>query len=209
MLFTLYEVFGNNQSYYYFIPAGLVFLVTSLLFGERWYVLHRLRKEILINNYILETDKPLMSLKRIYKRLSLANFNLNWFSAIIYIWSLLGVAGTYLVTYFINYFEYNVNNFGLLQVAGDNAPSIIMWSFATASFVILPIQIILNIVNRIRKNNIDSFYGKEIIPDETILKYKKTAKWKWIVILVLSLIILTLPVLLTYFILKKKRKKVV
>ncbi len=150
-----------------------------------------------------------MSLKRIYKRLSLANFNLNWFSGIVYLWSVFGVAGTYLVTYFINFFQYGVNDFGLLEVAGNTAPNIVMWSFAAASFIILPFQIVLNIVNRVRKNNIDNFYGKEIISDEMILKYKKTAKWKWIVILVLSLIILTLPVVIAYFVLKRKHKKVI
>ncbi len=149
-----------------------------------------------------------MSLKRIYKRLTLANLNLNWFSLIVYVWSLFGVTGTYLVTYFINLFQYGVNNFSLLEINGDNLPNIIMWSFASLSFFMLPTQILMNFVNSRRKNNIDHFYGKEIISEEMQLKYKKSAKWKWIVILVISLIVFTLPVVITYFVLKKKHKKV-
>ncbi len=206
-MFTCYEVYGNNQSVYYFIPAGIVAFVTLVIFSDRWYTLRRLRREILINNYILETDKPLMSLKRIYKKLVLANYNLNWFSGIIYLWSVLGVTGTYLITYFINYFQYGINNFGLLEISGNIAPTIIMWSFAALSFFMLPVQFILNVINRTRKNNIDEFYGKEIISDELIIKYKKSARWKWIIILAISLLILTLPILITRFVLKKKSKK--
>ncbi len=206
--FTTWEVYGNAQSVYYYIPSGIFAAITMFIFIDKRYKLKSLKREILRNNYILDTDKPLMSLKRIYKKLILANLNLNWFGLIIYIWSAFGVTGTYLITYFINLFQYGISNFGLLEVGGNIVPSIVMWSFASLTFFMIPLHILLHIVNTRRRNNIDQYYGKEIISEELQLKYKKSAKWKWIIALVASLIIFTLPVVITYFVLKKKHKKI-
>ena len=110
----------------------------------------------------------------------------------------------YLISYFINLFQYTINDFGNLTVNGDITPFITVWSLASVCFVLFPLQVILNIFNRNRKFAIDAFYKTEIISLELQHQYKKSAKWKWIILLITSILLLTLPVIITYFVLKKK-----
>lgn len=201
---TVYAYFKLNQSPYLFIPSSIFAFISLAYFSLNASRYSFFRKEIKLNDGVFDKENPLMSIKRIYKRLCIANFNLNWFCAIVYLWCILGIAMIYLISYFINLFQYTINDFGNLTVNGDITPFITVWSLASVCFVLFPLQVILNIFNRNRKFAIDAFYKTEIISLELQHQYKKSAKWKWIILLITSILLLTLPVIITYFVLKKK-----
>ena len=204
LIATVYAYFKLNQSPYLFIPSSIFGFISLAYFSLNASRYNFFRKEIKLSDGEFDKENPLMSIKRIYKRLCIANFNLNWFCAIVYLWCILGIGMIYLISYFINLFQYTINDFGNLTVNGDITPFITVWSLASVCFVLFPLQVILNIFNRNRKFAIDAFYKTEIISLELQHQYKKSAKWKWIILLITSILLLTLPVIITYFVLKKK-----
>lgn len=205
--YILYLILANNESYFLLIPASLLSLI-----GLTWntitiYRYRCLKKELKRSDYQINPDNPLISLKKIYKRIIVSNINLNWASALIYTVSGLTILLCFIVVYFMNLINYQINDFGALTLGQDITPSVIVWSLAGICFALIPIQIIFNILNKRRMDNMEFYYQKEIINEQAVIEYKKQARKRWKIIYASIVFVIGIIILVTYLVLRRKAKK--
>lgn len=197
-------------SFYLFIPFGLIAIVILCIFVASLMNSLSLKKELKLLNYDVDNEKPLSTIKKIYRHLITANINLNWICASVYVLSGFAVLITYIVTYFINLTAHNINQFGLLSIANaDVTPAICMWTFVGVAGFMLIFQIIYNFVNRKRRNDIEIFYKEEIFPEELQIKMRKSANLRGGIIFAITTVFVGFIVAIVYFVLKRKPQKII
>lgn len=208
--YTFYKTyFIKEWSYYLFIPIGMGTLIFGTFFFLMYFRYSLFRKEILNHELSLNNKEPIVSIRNVYRRLMTLNININWGCATIYVLCLFGILGTYVAAYFINLINYQINDFTYLTLGnGNNITNICVWTFAGICFALLPIQFIANIINYKRRNDIDAYYGKLIIDETLIAKYKKTANIRGAIIFTLLTIILGIVLIVAFLILRKSKRAI-
>ena len=208
-----YVIFGLNYSTWLYLPVVLFSVLCFSTLIINTIRVRSMKKELKNNGYQITKDTGLTSITSIYKRLITSNYYLNWGAASIYVVSGLLILMTFIVCYFINLADRGapMPNFGdlIIQRGTNNSPLIVVWTFASLCFTTMILQLIFNPLNIYRKNQIEVFYGKTLISEEMIEKYRKNANRKGIAIFIGSTAIISLTVLIVYFVMKKKAKKAV
>lgn len=206
-----YAIYGINKC-----SPWLYFPVTIFVLGCIAYnifttiKIKSMQKELKNHGYLINKDNATTSITKIYKSLITSNYYLNWGAASIYVISGLLILMTFIVVYFINLSNRNLPmpTFGNLTInRNNNSPLIVVWTFASMSFMMMFLQLIYNPLNIYRKNQIEIFYGKTLISEELIEKYRKNANRKGIAIFIVSTLVISMIILLIYFILKKRSKR--
>lgn len=208
-----YAIFGMGMSPWLYLPISLFIIACFSFFIINTIKIKSMKKELKNNGYQISKENASATITSIYKKLITSNYYLNWGAAALYVVSGLLILMTFIVCYFINLADRGapMPNFGdlIINRGMNNSPLIVVWTFASMCFVALFLQLLYNPLNIYRRNQIEVFYGKTLISEEMIEKYRKSANRKGIAIFVVSTAVISLIVLLVYFILKKRTKRVV
>ena len=207
-----YVIFALNYSTWLYLPVVLFSLLCFSTFVINNIRIKAMKKELKNNGYQITKDTGLASITNIYKRLITSNYYLNWGAASLYVVSGLLILMTFIVCYFINLADRSIAApyFGDLIInKNNNSPLIVVWTFAGLCFSTIILQLIYNPLNLYRKNQIEVFYGKTLISEEMIEKYRKNANRKGIAIFIGSTAIISLIVLIIYFVMKKRAKRAI
>ncbi len=204
LIYVLVQVFNFSQSYWLFFPQtifnifGLGFLIFSI------FNLSNIRKELKFNNYYISNEAVTPFIKRKYKSLCSSYIVLNWTALSSYVVGGLLILMMYIVAYFHNLVNAGINNFGYLTINGnDNVLNIILWSVVSVMIFFATWQVISFTISRKRKSEIELFYQKDILTDEMIQKYKKSANRKGLVIFLISTLVISLAILIIWLVFRK------
>lgn len=206
--YTAYAAMNLGQSYYLFIPGGLI-----AIFGLCHYISAQMKfgmlaKDIKSHNYKVEKGTPLASIRKLYQRLVTANITLNWMSATVYMLMGLAVLLTFIVTFSMNIATLYSNDFTRLIIGADNyLPLYFVYTFAGVAGFTLLVQIVYNFINRKRRNDMELFYETPIIPEDVVVKYRKQANMRGLITFLIATVVAGLVVLIFYLVLKRKNKK--
>ncbi len=177
-----------------------------------------------LHSYEFTKEDALPSINRIYKKLITSNYYLNWGAASVYVISGLLILLTFIVTYFVNVFDHGSkqsvfgdlvchywtgwdgHNMGSITVVNDNSAYIVVWTFASICFLMMFLQMLCNPLNIYRRNQIEVFYGKTLISEEMIEKYKKSANRKGLAVFIGSTLVVSFIVVITWLVLRRKAK---
>lgn len=199
----------GTLDYWLLLPTGVCILVFGCLFTKSALDYNYLHKDLRNSNFLVDESTPMTSIRKMYKKLIGANISLNWISAAVYVVSGLGVLLTYVVTYFMNLTALEYNDFTRLVIGSNNyLPVIFVWVFVGISCLALLIQITFNIINRKRRNDIELFYKNPIFDELEVSKIKKNANIKGAIIFSFSVFVVGFIVLMVYFILKRKKSRI-
>ncbi len=206
--FVLWQVFNLGASYWLLVPqvSFNIFALSWSIYGL--YNWNNAKKELKINNYQINNEKVTPFIKRKYKSLCSSYIILNWTCLSVYICGGLIILLTFIISYFHNLINLHISEFGNLFINhNDNVLFVTMWTaFATIIFFLL-LQIMIFFLNHRRKNEIELFYQQDIISDELIQKYKKTANRKGLIIFLTTTIAISLIVLITWLVLRRFANK--
>ncbi len=187
-----------------FLPQGLFNAVALgfLIFGI--FNFNNIRKELKINNYVIANEKVTPYIKRKYKSLCTSYIILNWICLTVYFVGGLILLLVYIIAYFHNLINQGINNFGYLVIQNNNdVLVIVMWVVVATMLFFLLWQIISYIINHKRKSEIELYYQQDIITDEMVQKYKKSANKKGLAIFLICTIAISLTVLVVWLVLRK------
>lgn len=204
LIYVVVQVFNFNQSQWLFLPQGLFngFTLVILFFGILNF--SNIKKEIKINNYHITNEVVTPFIKRKYRSLCSSYIVLNWTALTVYVVGGLLILMMYIVAYFHNLINAGINNFGYLTInGGDNVLNIILWSVVSLIIFFVLWQITSFIINHKRKSEIELFYQKDILTEEMIQKYKKSANRKGLAIFLVCTITISLSLLIIWLIFRK------
>ncbi len=215
-----YAIFGLGYNEWLYLPNTLFGLGTISYFILSTIKKRSMIKELRTYGYIFTKDDALPSINRVYKQLITSNYYLNWGAASLYVVSGLLILLTFIVTYFINVFDHGgkFSTFGDLVIhywvtpgsgaaaIDNNAAYIVVWTFASICFLMAFLQMLFNPLNIYRRNQIEVFYGKTLISEEMIEKYRKSANRKGLIMFIASTIVVSFVVLITWLVLRRKAK---
>lgn len=208
-----YAIFGLGMSQWLYLPICLFSIVCLCCFIMNTIKIKSMKKELKNNGYQLSKENATATITSIYKKLITSNYYLNWGAAALYVVSGLLILLTFIVCYFINLADRGapMPEFGdlIINRGTNNSPLIVVWTFAALCFSAMLLQLIYNPLNIYRRNQIEVFYGKTLISEEMIEKYRKSANRKGIAIFIVSTAVISLVVLIVYFVMKKKTKRAV
>lgn len=219
---TSWAIFGLGYSTWLYLPNTLFGIGAITYFIYASIKVRGMYKELKTYGYKIDKETNLASINRVYKQLITSNYYLNWGAAALYMVSGMLILLTFIVTYFINvfdhggrastfgdliihYLQYNGTSFNTLST--NNDAYIVVWTFAAICFLVLFLQMLYNPLNIYRRNQIETFYGRTLISEETINQLKKNANRKGIAIFATSTFAVSFIVLVTYLVLRRKSKK--
>ncbi len=220
-----YAIYGPlGYSEWLYLPNCLLAVGTISYFIMSTIKSRSMIKEMRLHSYEFTKEDALPSINRIYKKLITSNYYLNWGAASVYVISGLLILLTFIVTYFVNVFDHGSkqsvfgdlvchywtgwdgHNMGSIKVVDDNSAYIVVWTFASICFLMMFLQMLCNPLNIYRRNQIEVFYGKTLISEEMIEKYKKSANRKGLAVFIGSTLVVSFVVVITWLVLRRKAK---
>ncbi|WP_031489061.1 MSC_0882 family membrane protein [Ureaplasma canigenitalium] len=224
LCYFVHEVVVKNFNPWIFLPFIVYLLLMILFIGLSGSQLVGFKREYYRQKYGFESSYASTFITNQYRKMIVANINLNWGTGIVYLLSAVIILGAFVIAYLLNISNNSANSpyssFGVLQIhysIYDKNGRIIQEGInRNAEYAIYGIcgilgltfiiHILFGLYNSHRVNRITSFYEYPILDDEAELNAKKVANKRGLIIFIVITVILLIFFIVAYFILTAKRK---